>query len=138
MDSHFTMKWYSFLCKITGKHAYSIPTSQRVYSDNGRLVLKVIEIYAIFYCHFIFKILYLNQNCDCGEPSLTSNCLPAELLGLSWIFKNLSFSQKIKCINVSSKINGLSSIQWIKRICYLWNLTSTKTYHHSTFQITLS
>lgn len=67
-----------FLGRITGKHAYSIITSQRDYSDNGRLVLKVIEIYPILNCHSIIKILHLNQNCDYWGLFFTSYGLPAK------------------------------------------------------------
>lgn len=90
-NPHFAVKWYSFLGKIAGKHAYSIITSQRDYSDNGRLVLKVIEIYPTLNCHSIIKILHLNQNCDYWGLFFTSYGLPAKLLGLSWNFKSTGF-----------------------------------------------
>lgn len=113
MDSYFAMKWYPFLCKITGKHSYSITTSQRFYPDNGRVVLKVSEINVIFYCHFIFKIFHLTQSRDYGELPLIAYCLSAGFWRLNWSFKSDdSFCPpSSNCINPSPKINGLSSTE---------------------------
>lgn len=83
IDPYFAVKWYPFLYKITGKHPYSVTTSQRFFPDNGRVVLKVSEINVIFYCHFIFQIFHLTQNCDYGTGSdsllSVSRTLKAEL-----------------------------------------------------------
>lgn len=144
------MKWYSFLCKITGKHAYSITTSQEFAQTMEDWFLKLLKsmpfsTVTLYSKYFIWIRTVIIEDCLLYPIVCQQNYLGwAEFLNL------LAFSQKIKCISLSFKINGLSSSQWIKKTtttttkknpkkrCYPWSLKMTKKWQHSMLQITLN